>query len=172
MTISEQSRHHLHQKLEEFLGPDEAATLMEHLPPRGWADVATKADLDHQSAITKRDLEALAAVTKHDLDALATTTKSDLDAHVATMKSDLDALAAVTKTDLNALAAATKRDILSLDVKIEAVRNDLGTRIDISGHQAAENLYRELAATTRTVVFACVGAVMTSSGLAFAAARF
>ncbi|HVE47631.1 MAG TPA: hypothetical protein VNA57_12900 [Acidimicrobiales bacterium] len=134
--------------------------------------MATKADLDHQSAITKRDLEALAAVTKNDLDAHAAAMKSDLDAHAATMKSDLDVLAAATKSDLHAHAATMKSDLLALDVKIEAVRNDLGARIEISGHQAAENLYRELAATTRTLVFACVGAVMTSSGLAFAAARF
>jgi hypothetical protein len=47
MTISDQSRYDLHQRLAEVLGPDEAATLMEHLPPIGWADVATKRDLDH-----------------------------------------------------------------------------------------------------------------------------
>ncbi len=47
MTISDQSRHQLHQRLDEVLGVDEAATLMEHLPPVGWADVATKRDLDH-----------------------------------------------------------------------------------------------------------------------------
>lgn len=47
MTISDQSRYDLHQRLAEVLGADEAATLMEHLPPVGWADVATKRDLDH-----------------------------------------------------------------------------------------------------------------------------
>jgi hypothetical protein len=45
MAISEESRHQLHNKLDEVLGPAEAATLMAHLPPIGWADVATKHDL-------------------------------------------------------------------------------------------------------------------------------
>jgi hypothetical protein len=45
MAIGERARHELHRKLEEILGADEAATLMAHLPPIGWADVATKHDL-------------------------------------------------------------------------------------------------------------------------------
>lgn len=47
MTIDERTRHRLHRKLEEVLGSQEAAVLMEHLPPVGWADVATKHDLGH-----------------------------------------------------------------------------------------------------------------------------
>jgi hypothetical protein len=46
MALDERSRHALYQKLEDVLGRDEATTLMEHLPPVGWADVATKRDLD------------------------------------------------------------------------------------------------------------------------------
>lgn len=47
MSITESDRHRLYQRLETILGPDEATTLMEHLPPVGWADVATKRDLEH-----------------------------------------------------------------------------------------------------------------------------
>jgi hypothetical protein len=42
MAITNQSRHELHQRLEETIGKEPAATLMDHLPPVGWADVATK----------------------------------------------------------------------------------------------------------------------------------
>lgn len=46
MAIDERSRHELYVRLEGVLGPEAASTLMEHLPPVGWADVATKRDLD------------------------------------------------------------------------------------------------------------------------------
>jgi len=47
MAIDEQRlRQSLHAKLADAIGPDEAALLMEYLPPVGWADVATKRDLD------------------------------------------------------------------------------------------------------------------------------
>ena len=45
MTVDERARHRLYRKLEEVLGTDEAGTLMDHLPPTGWGDVATKHDL-------------------------------------------------------------------------------------------------------------------------------
>lgn len=46
MAITEESRFRLYQRLKEAIGEDEATTLMEHLPPVGWADVATKRDID------------------------------------------------------------------------------------------------------------------------------
>jgi hypothetical protein len=59
MAIDERSRHELFLKLEQVLGAGEATTLMEHLPPVGWADVATKRDLDELRVATKRDLDSL-----------------------------------------------------------------------------------------------------------------
>lgn len=45
MAITEDDRFRMQQRLREVLGEHEAVTLMEHLPPVGWADVATKRDL-------------------------------------------------------------------------------------------------------------------------------
>jgi len=46
MAVDERARHELHGRLDDVLGRDEATTLMSLLPPVGWADVATKHDLD------------------------------------------------------------------------------------------------------------------------------
>lgn len=59
MVIDERSRHRLYQKLEERLGAEEANTLMAHLPPVGWADVATKHDLETLHAIIRLEHESL-----------------------------------------------------------------------------------------------------------------
>jgi hypothetical protein len=47
MAVDERRRKALYDALEQRIGPQEATTLMELLPPVGWADVATKEDL-HQ----------------------------------------------------------------------------------------------------------------------------
>ena len=45
MNASANDRHRLHAHLEQLLGPEDAATLMEHLPPDEWNQLATKADV-------------------------------------------------------------------------------------------------------------------------------
>ena len=45
MTVDERNRLQLAEALKRVLGDDEGITLMELLPPVGWADVATRHDL-------------------------------------------------------------------------------------------------------------------------------
>ena len=59
MELDESHRHELFDSLEAALGPRPAATLMAHLPPVGWADVATKHDLGELERRTDLRFEAV-----------------------------------------------------------------------------------------------------------------
>jgi hypothetical protein len=59
VAITEENRHQLYLALEEVIGHEQATTLMEHLPPVGWADVATKRDVDALAAHMDLRFEAL-----------------------------------------------------------------------------------------------------------------
>lgn len=49
----------MYQRLEEVLGREQAATLMEHLPPVGRADVATGRDVDQAEHLVRSDIDHL-----------------------------------------------------------------------------------------------------------------
>jgi hypothetical protein len=98
--------------LEEVLGSEEGATLMEHLPPVGWADVAKKRDIEALRDSTKRDIEALRdrniADVRHDIVGV----KRD----VADVKNEIGALRAVvaTREDRAGLRADIERELRGL----------------------------------------------------------
>ncbi len=62
MTVDDRTRLNLHQRLTEVLGSEEADTLMSHLPPVTWQEVATKGDLDSTSASSSRILSTTPAI--------------------------------------------------------------------------------------------------------------
>ena len=124
MAISEETRHQLFQRLEEVLGPEEATTLTEHPPPVGWADVATKRDIDALRVATKRDIDAVAFATQRDIQDL---------------KHEIHELAASTQRDIHELAGSTQRDIA--DVKREIHELAGSTQREI--HEAAVGAQRD-----------------------------
>ena len=117
MTISDETRYQLRQRLDEVLGPDDAATLMAHLPPVGWADVATKRDLDH----------------------LATVFDAKLETGLGGVRTEL-------RTGLAELRVELHQQIGGLHKEIGAVRQEIGAvRQEIGGvHQQIGGLHKEI----------------------------
>jgi hypothetical protein len=102
MVLDERSRHQLYLRLEAALGPDAATTLMEHLPPTGWADVAMKRDLDALEQRLDLRFEAL----EHKLVAAF---RGDLQAALTAQGRQLAITLAGTAGALSALAFAAAR---------------------------------------------------------------
>jgi hypothetical protein len=74
-TITEGTRFALQSRAREVLGEQEGDTLMAHLPPVGWADVATKQDLE----VVSGQIEALRVATSKDIEVSRLATKADME---------------------------------------------------------------------------------------------
>ena len=145
MAVEERQRHELHARLDQVLGPEEASTLMSYLPPVGWADVATKRDLDNfanQLRIEFRD------AIHDEVGAL----RRDFNARIDGVHGELDAR--LDKLDDNLNGRIDK-----LDDRIDK----LDARID--------KLDEQLAANLRVLLFSMLGAIFTTASLAFGAAH-
>ena len=79
MVISERSRHDLYEAAKRGLGPEAAETLMELVPPVGWAEVATKQDLQRLEAATRQDIQNLQESIKKDLAILEHTMRGEME---------------------------------------------------------------------------------------------
>jgi hypothetical protein len=85
MPVDDRTRLNLHRKLDTVLGSDDADTLMAHLPPVTWNEVATKGDIAAAEIATKVQLDALGATLRSEMDVLGATLRSEM----GTMRSDL-----------------------------------------------------------------------------------
>jgi hypothetical protein len=112
MTIDERTRHQLHGRLEEILGPEEAATLMSYLPPVGWADVATKHDLD----VIRRDLDELRGDVqdlrremRRDISGL----RNDMGGEIGSLRAELIQLRSDSAAQVRTFMLATSASLLT-----------------------------------------------------------
>ncbi|MBY5162056.1 hypothetical protein [Salsipaludibacter albus] len=138
MAVDERARHELYGQLERTLGPEATGTLMELLPPVGWADVATKQDLD---------------ALGHRVDAQI----SGVRAEMADLRTDLRTGMAELQTEMADFCTDLRTEMADL-------RTDVGTEVATLGGE----LRREMADGQRLLIFAVLGAMFTLTGLVWA----
>jgi len=100
MSITEASRFQLRTAIGQILSEEAADTLMELLPPVGWADVATKTDLQHLREELKAEIHSLRVATKTDLQHLRDELKADMLNLRNEFKADIQALQLSFETTL------------------------------------------------------------------------
>ena len=67
MTITDTKRFELHQYLRTHMETNMADTLMDHLPPAGWSDLARTSDVSASQLLLKSDIEAVRTELKGDI---------------------------------------------------------------------------------------------------------
>jgi hypothetical protein len=126
--------------------PVDAATLIEHLPPVGWADVATKRDLD---ALELRIDQRFVSVD-HRFDQVD------------------------QRFDDQARSIDQRFDQMdqSIDERFVWFEEKFNLRLEATKHELVAMFHRELNAQTKVIMFGMITIVLTMASLAFALVRF
>ena len=107
MSATNRERLNLHKKLNEVLGSEDANTLMEHLPPVSWHEVATKDDVTSSEIALRSDIETTAIALRSDMSAMGKELRSDM----AAMSKELRADMSMMRTELRAEMSVGLADI-------------------------------------------------------------
>jgi DNA repair exonuclease SbcCD ATPase subunit len=131
MVIDESARRVMHE-LDDVLGWEVAATLMAHLPPVGWQDVARRSDIDHLAAATKGDIDHLAAATQRDLAVLGSQLRQEMTELGSQLRQEMTELGSELRQEMAALGekvAAQGEKIANLRAEFKSDLNWLGLKL-------------------------------------------
>ena len=78
MSTNDKARLELHRRLDSVLGAEEASTLMSHLPPVTWDQVATKDDLRALEANLRAEISVSASGLRTEMAELRTEVRTEL----------------------------------------------------------------------------------------------
>jgi len=121
MSITEASRFQLRTAIGQILSEEAADTLMELLPPVGWADVATKTDLQHLRNELKGDINSLRVATKSDLQHLRNELKNDIDSLRNELKGDMLNLQLTIEVNVRKLIHEQTKWLITTMIAMNAV---------------------------------------------------
>lgn len=125
VAITEESRYQLFQRAGQVLGEDEAATLMELLPTVGWADVATKRDLDHQRVALSADIDAMGAALRSELHDQDVALRSEIHALGTGLRTEMGELRDEMRSEMGELRSEMRSDMSELRSEMRAMSGDL-----------------------------------------------
>ena len=113
MSITDRQRLKLLRTLETVIGPEDASTLMDHLPPVTWANVAT---VDHVSAIGDQTTKTL----RSEMQVLSTQLRSEMSELRVELRSDMTVLSNQLRNEMNQLGIQLRSEIDQHGSRLEA----------------------------------------------------
>lgn len=150
MAVDERARHQLHTRLDEVLGPEVTGTLMQYLPPVGWADVATTQDMTLA-------IDGLG----HRLDADIANLRTELRTGLSGVRAEMADL----RTEMAHLRTETRAGAADLRVDMADLRTETRTAIATLGGE----LRTEMASGQRLLLFSLLSAMFALAGLVWGA---
>ena len=112
VAADERSRRKLYDELVRVISPDAVETLMEYLPPVGWADVARRQDLDHLATLMRAEMDQEAAALRADVAEVAVAVRADIVALGTDLRAEVAASGGGLRLELADLRADINRELV------------------------------------------------------------
>ena len=112
MSITDRQRLKLLRTLETVIGPEDASTLMDLLPPFTWANVAT---IDHVSVVGDQTTKAL----RGEMQVLSTQLRSEMHTLSTQLRSEMHTLSTELRGELNELRVELQSEIAGQVARLE-----------------------------------------------------
>ncbi len=103
MSTNDKARLELHRRLDSVLGAEEASTLMSHLPPVTWDQVATKDDLRALEANLRAEISVSASGLRTEM--------ADLRTEMADLRTEVRTELAGVRTEMTHLRTDLRTEI-------------------------------------------------------------
>jgi len=110
--IDERRRHDLYTRVAETFGEQEADTLMAHLPPVGWADVATTSEVRTLGVELRAEMAELGAQLQIEMSEL----RSELRGEMAELRSELRGEMAELRGEMSELRDSIQRTVIAASI--------------------------------------------------------
>jgi len=123
MSITDRQRLKLLRTLETVIGPEDASTLMDHLPPVTWANVAT---VDHVSAIGDQTTKTL----RSEMQVLSTQLRSEMNELRVELRSDMTMLSNQLRNEMNQLGTELRSEMNRLGIQLRSEIDQHGSRLE------------------------------------------
>lgn len=101
----------LREQAMRVMGAEAADVLMEHLPPAGWADLARRSDVEHETALLRLEIGTLRAEMSAEFTALRAEMSGEFAAVRAEMSGEFAAVRAEMSGGMSTLAEQLRTEI-------------------------------------------------------------
>jgi hypothetical protein len=92
MTANDRDRLDLYRRLDEVLRTEEANTLMQHLPPVPWNEVATKSAVTASEVAVRTDLEAASSRLRSEMQTMGKELRREMQTMGTELRSEMQAM--------------------------------------------------------------------------------
>ena len=164
MSLTEEKRINLANRARESFGEESGTTLMEYLPPVGWADVATKKDLETYALLTKTELDSQTALLRTDLASQSALLRADIENRTIELRAEIDQLRTEVRAEIEQLRTELRAEIEQLRTEVRAEINQLRIEMDLKFAKMEEaivgRMYKVINRWATIYLVAMVGAVL------------